>query len=117
MSTLTTFYKNYVRLCAEKGVSASAAAESVGLSRTSPNGWKSGKNPSDTTLAKLAAYFGVNVDDLILEQKEKPATETGDGRDEKTRILLELFSQADEQRRQEMINYAQYLLNQQNNNN
>lgn len=94
MSTLTTFYKNYVRLCAEKGVSASAAAESVGLSRTSPNGWKSGKNPSDTTLAKLAAYFGVSVDDLILEQKEKPATEIGDGLDTETRELLDFVMNA-----------------------
>lgn len=94
MSTMTVFYKNYVRLCAEKGVSASAAAESVGLSRTSPNGWKSGKKPSDTTLAKLAAYFGVSIDDLVLEQKEKPAIETGDGLDTETRELLDFVMNA-----------------------
>ena len=72
---MTTFYENYVQLCAEKKVSLSAAAEAVGLSRTSPNGWKKGKQPSDVTLAKLAAYFGCTVDDLIGEpgQKEKPA--------------------------------------------
>ena len=70
-------------------------------------------------LHQIADIYNVSVEWLKGETdiKEKPATETGDGRDEKTRILLELFSQADEQRRQEMINYAQYLLNQQNNNN
>lgn len=70
-----SFYENYVQLCAEKKVSLSAAAEAVGLSRTSPNGWKKGKQPSDVTLAKLAAYFGCTVDDLTAEagQKEKPA--------------------------------------------
>ena len=109
MSTMTTFYKNYVRLCAEKGVSASAAAESVGLSRTSPNGWKSGKNPSDTTLAKLAAYFGVSVDDLILEQKEKPTAESSE-LDEETQEILELFSQFNVEEKQDMIDYAKYVI-------
>ena len=69
---MTTFYKNYIALCAQKKKSASAVATEVGLSRTSPNGWKKGKNPSDINLEKLAAYFGVSVSDLLSEQKEKP---------------------------------------------
>ena len=82
--------------------------------------WKAGRSKSYRRyLHDIANAYNVSVEWLKGETdiKEKPATETGDGRDEKTRILLELFSQADEQRRQEMINYAQYLLNQQNNNN
>ena len=69
---MTIFYKNYVQLCALKKVSLSAAAEAVGLSRTSPNGWKKGKQPSDVTLAKLADFFGCPVDALT-GQKEMPA--------------------------------------------
>lgn len=111
MSTLTTFYKNYVRLCAERGVSASAAAESVGLSRTSPNGWKSGKNPSDTTLAKLAAYFGVSVDDLILEQKEKPTAESSELSKDIQELTVLLESLSDE-KLQMVVNYVRFLASQ-----
>lgn len=77
--TMTTFYKNYVQQCANKNVSLSAAAEAVGLSRTSPNGWKKGKQPSDVTLQKLSDYFGCSISDLTgeVEQKEKPAQESG----------------------------------------
>lgn len=74
---MTTFYKNYIALCAQKQKSASAVAVEVGLSRTSPNGWKKGKKPSDINLKKLATYFGVTVEDLVLEQKEKPTTQNG----------------------------------------
>lgn len=76
---MTTFYKNYVQQCANKNVSLSAAAEAVGLSRTSPNGWKKGKQPSDVTLQKLSDYFGCSISDLTgeVEQKEKPAQESG----------------------------------------
>lgn len=76
---MTTFYKNYVQQCANKNVSLSAAAEAVGLSRTSPNGWKKGKQPSDVTLQKLSDYFGCTISELTgeMEQKEKPAQESG----------------------------------------
>ena len=76
---MTTFYKNFVQLCAAKKVSQSAAAEAIGLSRTSPNGWKKGKPPSDVTLQKLSDYFGCTISELTdeVEQKEKPALESG----------------------------------------
>lgn len=74
---MTTFYKNYVALCAQKKKSASAVAVEIGLSRTSPNGWKKGKQPSDINLEKLATYFGVSVGDLLSEQKEKSPTPEG----------------------------------------
>lgn len=69
---MTTFYKNYIALCAQKKKSASGVAVEIGLSRTSPNGWKKGKQPSDINLEKLATYFGVSVSDLTSEQKETP---------------------------------------------
>lgn len=74
---MTTFYKNYVALCAQKKKSASAVAVEIGLSRTSPNGWKKGKQPSDINLEKLANYFEVSVDYLLSEQKEKSPTPEG----------------------------------------
>ena len=69
------FYSNFLYQCASKGVSPSAAALAVNLSNAAATGWKKGKQPSDVTLAKLAAYFGCTVDDLTADpgQNEKPA--------------------------------------------
>lgn len=79
MLFLTTFYSNYVALCAKEKKSLSAVAESIGLSRTAPNGWKKGKQPSEVTLEKLSQYFGVPVSELTGEdQKEKPAYNGGE---------------------------------------
>lgn len=66
---MSTFYKNYLRQCAIKGVSPSAAALAIGLSRTSANGWKNGKMPSSYNLSKLADYFGVAETDLTDDKK------------------------------------------------
>lgn len=93
---MTTFYKNYVALCAQKKKSASAVAVEIGLSRTSPNGWKKGKQPSDINLEKLAKYFEVSVDDLLSEQKEKPTLpEEGELSKERIQMLLDKMSAAD----------------------
>lgn len=70
---MTAFYTNYVALCAKVGKSPSAVAEEIGLSRTSPNGWKKGKLPRDATLAKLADYFHISVAELLSENENKPA--------------------------------------------
>ena len=48
--TMSSFYNNYVELCAKKKKSLSAVAEEIGLSRTSPNGWKKGKQPSHVNI-------------------------------------------------------------------
>ena len=70
---MTAFYKNYVFYCAKAGKSLSAVAEAVGLSRTSPNGWKKGKLPRDSTLIKLAECLEITVEDLMAENENKPA--------------------------------------------
>lgn len=74
MLFLTTFYSNYVALCAKEKKSLSAVAESIGLSRTAPNGWKKGKQPSEVTLEKLSQYFGVPVSELTGEDKKEKAS-------------------------------------------
>lgn len=68
---MSVFYDNYVALCAKQQKSPSAVAEAIGLSRTSPNGWKKGKQPSDVNLQKLADYFGVSVAYLKGEEEQK----------------------------------------------
>lgn len=74
------FYENYVSLCNSVNKSPSGVALEIGLSKTAVNGWKHGRsNPTDATLQKVADYFGCTIAELTgeMEQKEKPAPESG----------------------------------------
>ena len=66
---MSDFYNNFIFQCAKKNVSASKAAEAVGLSRSAPTGWKSGAIPSDANIQKLANYFGCESADLTGQTK------------------------------------------------
>ena len=71
---MSTFYDNYVRLCALNNLSESGAAKRIGLSNAAASGWKKGKMPSATTQIKLADLFGVSVEELTQDtKKERPA--------------------------------------------
>ena len=111
MFTITTFYKNYVRLCAQKGVSLSAAAEHNGLSRTTPNGWKKGKYPSDVTLEKLATYFEVAVSELTedADNEKKPVLDVEDELDETTKELVKIAYEINEADRQMLLEMARSI--------
>lgn len=62
------FYDVYCALCKGKGMSLSRAADEIGLSNSTVTKWKkTGATPSGDTLSKVAAYFGVTIDDLIGE--------------------------------------------------
>ena len=71
------FYQKYVNLCAKVNKSPSAVALENNFSKATVTGWKNGRNkPTDSSLAKLAAYFNVSVDELRGETdtKEKAAS-------------------------------------------
>lgn len=56
------FYQKVIALCKEKGVSRSRMADDIGISRSTPKDWESGKvTPRFDTIKKLADYFGVPV--------------------------------------------------------
>lgn len=65
------FYETYIELCAKKGKTPSAVAVENNLSKSTVNAWKIGRSkPTDVTLSKLAAYFGVSVEYLKGEAEE-----------------------------------------------
>ena len=93
------FYDKFKFLCDQKGVSCNKAATDMGLSNSTPTKWKkTGATPDGTTLAKISAYFGVSVGELLtnestgaieftvsteemqdyLQSKEKAPTGTGE---------------------------------------
>lgn len=59
------FYENFVRLCAQSGKSLAYVAREVGVQKSTVSRWAAGSVPRDTTLARIAEYFGITVDDLV----------------------------------------------------
>ena len=69
------FWSKFSSLCAQRGMSPNAVARELGIPSGSVTAWKSGSEPRNKTLVKIAEYFNVTVDFLVegkSEQKEKP---------------------------------------------
>ena len=81
------FFTNFVDQCNKKGESPSAAAEAMGFKRSVVTRWKSGTEPRQATLQKIASYFGCSVSDLT-DKKETPTTVSDDGLSESQRLLI-----------------------------
>jgi transcriptional regulator with XRE-family HTH domain len=73
------FYNNYVRLCNSVGKTPSAVAVEIGIEKSTVSRWSKGSSPNHATKLKVADYFGCSISDLTgeMEQKEKPAQESG----------------------------------------
>lgn len=93
---MSTFYDNYIKLCASCGKNPTTVSKEIGLSNAAASGWKNGKKPSAITKQRLADYFGVSVSELTgEEQKEKPAPGEGSGLDARFDALLSQMTDAD----------------------
>ena len=86
------FYINFINQCARLNVTPAKVAREIGVSGAAVSKWKNGSKPSDVTLAKLAEYFGVTVDDLMAEaenEQTKKAPDVDTSEDEELSELLE----------------------------
>ena len=70
------FWENFVLLCHKKNTTPSAACLELGFSKTMATNWKKGSVPRDSTLLKIAEYFGVSVEYLKGEEELPTASET-----------------------------------------
>lgn len=59
------FWDNLIKLCNDAGVSPNGVCNDLGLSNATATKWKSGAIPRNSTLKKIADYFGVTVDYLL----------------------------------------------------
>lgn len=59
------FWERFNYLCANKGVSANAAAKDLSIASGTVSEWKKGRVPLNSTLRKIAEYFDVPVDYLL----------------------------------------------------
>ena len=92
-----TFYENYVKLCNSVGKSPSAVAVELKFGKPSVTRWKSGTEPRDATLQKIADYFGVTVEYLKGEETKKDPATNGEVSPEKRELLDLIDSLPDDQ--------------------
>ena len=59
------FWDKFVTLCSAKGISPNGVCADLGLSTATATKWKKGAIPRDTTLKKIADYFGVSTSYLL----------------------------------------------------
>mgnify|MGYP003300689777 CR=1 FL=1 len=59
------FWKNFVSLCNNKSKSPNGVCADLGLSVATATKWKKGAVPRDTTLKRIADYFGVSTSELL----------------------------------------------------
>lgn len=109
---MSTFYDNYIKLCAVHDKSPTAVSKEIGLSNAAASGWKNGKKPSAVTKQKLADYFGVTVEELTgeSEQKEKPNALDGIELEKLSparRALLEALEGMDDENIMKIVRIAQ----------
>ena len=96
---MDNFYNKYVALCAKANKAPSAVAEEIGLSRTAPHGWKRGRLPKDTTIVKLANYFGISVSYFSKELAEKIAYTPTENQVVNAENVEKIFSSASDQQK------------------
>ena len=59
------FYKKFLTLCSNKGISPAAAARDMKLSNSATTHWSKGTKPTKNTVFKVANYFGVPLNYLL----------------------------------------------------
>lgn len=86
------FWENFLNLCNKINKTPNAVVKELGISSGSITAWKNGRLPYDSTLLKIANYFGVTVGQLKGEPiKEKaPPPIVDDEAERLNRVLIYL---------------------------
>lgn len=72
------FYEKFLNLCAQKGVSQTAACVNAGLSESAWKRWVDGGVPNSSTMGKLCKYFGVTMQSMY-DDNETPVIQNDEG--------------------------------------
>ena len=83
------FWDNFLSLCSRDGLSPNAVAAELGKSSGSVTAWKNGTVPRETTLRKIADYFGVSVDLLIGREENKTPPAKAEGVSKRRLVMIE----------------------------
>lgn len=85
------FKQNFIKICTERGVAPTSVLKQIGLSNATFSCWNDDSIPRQTTLVKIADYFGITVEDLLRDPSE-PQTAPAQATPE-TDPLLDEFAQ------------------------
>lgn len=111
------FKQNFIRLCNKKGVAPTVVCQQVGLSNAAFSCWTDESVPRQSTLLKISEYFGVTVEDLLCDEKEKSPIKREEF-DEASEYLAQIAQEIkslDDDGRKELENYIAYLISKQKN--
>ena len=64
------FKQNFINICIERGVAPTAVLKEIGISHAPFTSWTDTSVPRQTTLTKLADYFGITPEDLLRDPAE-----------------------------------------------
>ena len=83
------FWNTFVSLCNKQHKSPNAVCAELNFSTATATKWKNGATPRDTTLQKIANYFGVTTD-YLLTGTSTPFKDADTDNDELDQYLEEL---------------------------
>jgi transcriptional regulator with XRE-family HTH domain len=107
------FWNTLVELCNNKGVSPNFVAKELGITSGTVTSWKKGGIPRDTTLRKIADYFGVSVAYLldVVDDPDPKALHDPDKKDPHLRYkLMETLGELTEEELSQVEHYLNFLL-------
>lgn len=118
------FFDTVTRLCQEKGITITALANELHISKSNVTNWKNGSIPKSDKVAKIAKYFNVSTDYLLGvegEQKNTPSAElTAQERIRRltekykdTEKLFDMFSQLSPERQKTTLDMIEAFVLQQ----
>lgn len=108
------FWDRFVLLCNKISKSPNGVCAELGLSANTATKWKQGSVPRDTTLKKIADYFGVTVSYLTgLVDDPDPIALVSPSKKEPPMLekLGELMRDMTQEELEELDRYVDYLVN------
>ena len=108
------FWDRLIELCNQKGISPNFVAKELGITSGTVTSWKKGGVPRDTTMKKIADYFGTSVSYLSgLTDNPDPIALIDPSKKEPPMLerLTEIMQDMTEDELEELNRYVDYLVN------
>lgn len=102
----TVFYKNFIKLCNQKGITPTGLVLKLGLSSSNASVWKNGGTPRPDALRKIADYFAVTTEYLLTENEKTPSEPQSEGLQAE---FIRLFNALSPEQQQREIAYLKEL--------
>lgn len=102
------FWKRFVALCNDKGISPNGVCSELGLSNATATKWKNGSAPRATTVRKIADYFGVSASYLLGEADDPDPVALVDP-SKKEPPILEWLTKLDDMTVDELAEVEQFV--------